>query len=162
MDTSSKVNEVVKTETPVKPVVSTKSDSKTDSKPELSSKIEKPIKQESVASVKNNSEQKQTEIQKKVDNGFEDVETEKPVFKVQIFAAFNLLQPNDTTFKGITNVDRFHEKGLNKYTVGAETDYKKIEKIRLEVLSKFPDAFVIAFRGNKKLLPAETKKLMNK
>ncbi len=162
VDTSAKTNQVAKADVPVKPVATVKNDNKQDAKPETTSKTDKATKQETVVNFKNNTEQKPTEIQKKVETAFEDTETDKPVFKVQIFAAYNLLQPNDTTFKGLTNVERFHEKGLNKYTVGAETDYKKIEKIRQEISSKFPDAFVIAFRGNKKLLPAETKKLMNK
>jgi len=49
---------------------------------------------------------------------------------------------------------------LNKYTVGNETDFAKIEKIRKEVLSKFPKAFIIAFIGDKKITAREALKLI--
>ncbi|MDD4992637.1 MAG: N-acetylmuramoyl-L-alanine amidase [Paludibacter sp.] len=82
-----------------------------------------------------------------------------PVFKVQLLATTKKLIENSSEFKGVEGVDFFEEGGLRKYTVGSETDYQKIEKIRASVLSKFPTAFIIAFVGDKKLSPAEVMKL---
>lgn len=82
-----------------------------------------------------------------------------PVYKVQILASTKALKANAPEFKGLRNLDSFVEGGLNKYTLGAETDYSKIEKIRVEVLTKFPEAFIIAFVGDKKISAREALKL---
>jgi len=74
-----------------------------------------------------------------------------PVYKVQLFASKKPVKPNAPDFKGVKNIDSFVENGYNKYTVGAETDYQKIESIRKQVLAKFPEAFIIAFMGDKKI-----------
>ncbi len=76
-------------------------------------------------------------------------------FKVQLFATKLTLSPNASEFKGVKNVEFFVENGLKKYTLGAENEYPKIEKIRASILSKFPDAFVIVFDGDRKLSPKE-------
>jgi N-acetylmuramoyl-L-alanine amidase len=85
-----------------------------------------------------------------------------PVFKVQLFATTKILKAGAAEFHGVKNVEYFTEGGLNKYTVGAETDYNKIEKIRAEVLSKFPQAFIIAFVDNKKMTAKDALKLVSK
>jgi len=56
-------------------------------------------------------------------------------------------------------MDYFEESGLYKYTVGMETDFSKIQKIRKEIIHKFPNAFVIAFIGDKKISVNEAIKL---
>lgn len=83
---------------------------------------------------------------------------QSPIFKVQLFASKKTVKPNAPDFKGIKNVDYFIEKGLNKYTIGAETDYQKIENIRNKILSKFPNAFIIAFVGDQKISAKEALK----
>ena len=83
-----------------------------------------------------------------------------PVFKVQLFTTLKNIKPKTNEFKGVGNTDYYVENGLNKYTVGNETDFSKIEKIRKEVLSKFPKAFVIAFIGDKKITAREALKLI--
>ena len=83
-----------------------------------------------------------------------------PVFKVQLLASAKQLKPGASDFKGVKNVDSFFEGGFHKYTLGAETDYSKIEKIRDEILSKFSEAFIIAFIGDKKISAKEALKLI--
>jgi N-acetylmuramoyl-L-alanine amidase len=83
-----------------------------------------------------------------------------PVFKVQFLASPKTLKSNSPDFRSLQNVDCFVEGGLNKYTVGSETEYLKIEKIRGEILSKFPEAFIIAFLGDKKISAKEALKLI--
>jgi N-acetylmuramoyl-L-alanine amidase len=83
-----------------------------------------------------------------------------PIFKVQIFASVMTLKDNASDFKGLHDVNYFTENGLNKYTVGSETDYSKIEKIRKEVSTKFPEAFIIAFVGDNKISAKEAQKLI--
>ena len=84
----------------------------------------------------------------------------EPIYKVQLFATKKIMKPNDSDLKGLQNTDYFVEGGLNKYTYGSETDFSKIEKKRTEILSKFPDAFIIAFVDGKKLTPKEVLKLV--
>ena len=74
-----------------------------------------------------------------------------PVFKVQLFASKKIVKSKSAEFKGVSNTESFEENGYNKYTVGVETDYSKIEKIRKEMVRKFPNAFIIAFIGDKKI-----------
>ena len=82
-----------------------------------------------------------------------------PVFKIQLFASKKVLKPNAPDFKGINDINFFVENGLNKYTVGAETDYQRIENLRKKIAVKFPEAFIIAFLGDKKISAKEALKL---
>ena len=74
-----------------------------------------------------------------------------PVFKVQILTGRTKLQPNDRQFKGLADIDCFEEAGIYKYTVGASTDYNAIARQRREILDKFPEAFIIAFKNGQKM-----------
>ena len=116
-------------------------------------------------SVSSNNSIKNTEVvlaTKKKDNVSmsSNNSAETPVFKIQLFATRMNLKPDAPDFKGIGSTEYFVEGGLNKYTYGSETEYSKIEKKRLEIRSKFPDAFIIAFIGERKLSPKEVMKLI--
>lgn len=104
------------------------------------------------------SELKSTEVKKT--KTIEAQNNNVPVFKVQLFASKKAVKRNSTNFKGITNVDCFIENGMNKYTVGSETDFQKIEVIRKQIHSKFPEAFVIGFIGDRKLTAKELSKII--
>ncbi len=82
-----------------------------------------------------------------------------PVFKVQLFASRVELAKNAADFKGVEGIEFFTENRYYKYTLGTETEYEKIEKIRKSILKKFPDAFIIAFQGERKLTAKEVLKL---
>lgn len=75
----------------------------------------------------------------------------KPIFKLQIVASKTKLKSNSFEFKGLKEIDSFSENGLFKYTVGADTDYNKILNLRKELIKKFPQSFIIAFIGDKKV-----------
>lgn len=81
-----------------------------------------------------------------------------PVFKIQIKASPTSLKNNHTDFKGLKNVDYYKEGGMYKYTYGAETEYSKITKLKNDINAKFPDAFIIAFVGEKKITVREALK----
>ncbi len=83
----------------------------------------------------------------------------KAVFKLQIVASKVKLNQNSSEFKGIKDVDFFREDGYYKYTTGAETEYSKILKIRKELSPKFPQSFIIAFVGDKKISVSEALQL---
>ena len=81
------------------------------------------------------------------------------VFKVQLFASRVELAKDAPDFKGVAGIELFTENRYFKYILGAETDYAKIEKVRRSILSKFPDAFIIAFQGDRKLTAKEVSRL---
>ena len=72
------------------------------------------------------------------------------VFKVQILTSDRKLKATDSRLKGLGNVDSYREGGLWKYTVGASTNYNEIYRLRKEVVQKFPQAFIIAFKNGEK------------
>ncbi len=78
--------------------------------------------------------------------------TETPlVFKIQIMACDVKLRPKDPRLKGLTHVSFYQEGGLYKYTVGDSEDYNEIVKMRKTLTAKFPQAFIVAFRGKQKV-----------
>ena len=73
-----------------------------------------------------------------------------PVFKIQICTSAELLKSNDYRLKGLKGVEHYQEGGLYKYTYGASEDYNAIVRLRRDVIGKFKDAFIIAFRNGQK------------
>ena len=80
-----------------------------------------------------------------------DAATAAPVFKVQIVAADRQLKAGSSELKGLTDVSYYRENGMYKYTVGASSNYQEIYQLRKELVGKFPQAFIIAFRGDRKM-----------
>ena len=73
------------------------------------------------------------------------------MFKVQILTASTKLAANSRLLKGETDVDFYQEGGILKYTRGASADYNEIYRLRKQLLDKFPEAFIIAFRNGEKM-----------
>ena len=69
-----------------------------------------------------------------------------PIFKVQIMATERQLSANNRQFKGLQGVESYKEGTMWKYTVGASENYNEIKQLRKDILSKFPQAFIIAFK----------------
>ena len=72
------------------------------------------------------------------------------VYKVQILASDVKLSAGNKKLKG-QEADFYFEKKLYKYTVGSFKTFEEANKIRREVSSRFPDAFVIAFQNGQKV-----------
>jgi N-acetylmuramoyl-L-alanine amidase len=75
----------------------------------------------------------------------------KPVFKIQFLTAGKKLANNDRRLSGLSDVDFYVENGTYKYTCGASTDYNKVRATLKEVTKRYKDAFIIAFREEKKI-----------
>lgn len=73
------------------------------------------------------------------------------VFKLQILISKNKLNENNPKIKGLENISYYKEGNLYKYTVGADTDYEKINQMKIALKKRFPDAFIIAFLNGKKI-----------
>ena len=75
----------------------------------------------------------------------------KPVFKIQIMTSDKKLNANHKSFKGLSPIHHYQEKGLYKYTYYENTDYNQVLRIKRQISSKFKDAFIIAFKEGKKM-----------
>ncbi len=71
----------------------------------------------------------------------------KPIFKVQIMASSRQLPKGSPQLKGVEGAEFYVENGLYKYTVGSSSDYNEIYRMRKTLQEKFPEAFIIAFKG---------------
>lgn len=78
-------------------------------------------------------------------------ESVQPVFKVQIASSTSRIKTTDKQFKGLANVGSYQENGLYKYTYGSSENYNEIYRLRKEVAKKFPQAFIVAFKGTEKV-----------
>ena len=74
-----------------------------------------------------------------------------PVFKVQILSSASKVKATDARFKGLSGVESYQDGGMYKYTVGSSTNYNEIYRLRKEVAQKIPEAFIIAFKGGKRV-----------
>lgn len=79
------------------------------------------------------------------------VAADKPVFKVQILVSSRKLKNGDPHLKGLTDYDFYQEAGYCKYTVGESANYNEIYRLRKQILDKFPEAFIIAFKNGVKM-----------
>ena len=78
-----------------------------------------------------------------------EVSSDSPVFKLQILAGDKKLRTNDRQLKGVKDVECSEEKGLYRYTVGSSTNYNEIYRLREQLLDKFPESFIIAYKNGK-------------
>lgn len=61
------------------------------------------------------------------------------------------LSTTDPQMKGLKDVECYQDGGLWKYTVGASENYNDIKQLRKNILNKFPQAFIIAFKDGAKM-----------
>lgn len=85
----------------------------------------------------------------------QEVAANDVVFKIQLFALERRLQLNHPSFKDLKEVTFYKEGNFFKYTYGNETSFEAIESVRKSIEKKFPDAYIIAFRGDKKITIGE-------
>ena len=81
----------------------------------------------------------------------EEVKDEAPVFKVQILTSNVKLKSGSRQLKGRDDADFYKDGNIYKYTVGASTNYNEIYRLRKQLLSKFPEAFIIAFKHGQRM-----------
>ena len=94
----------------------------------------------------------ETKSQSKSDEPKNNIQkTDAPVFKIQFLLSSTQLKSGDKRLKGLSPVDFYVENGTYKYTYGASTDYNEVRRKLKEVTVKFKDAFIIAFKQNKKM-----------
>ena len=72
------------------------------------------------------------------------------LFKVQVMASASRQHVSKSKLDGL-EAKYYEEGGFYKYTVGETEDYDEIVQIRQRLVGNFPEAFIIAFRGNEKV-----------
>lgn len=70
------------------------------------------------------------------------------IFRVQIKSSIAKIKGNIAGFK---NVKEYNFKGIYKYFVGESDSFKEIIRIQDKVREKVPDAFVVAFKKDKRI-----------
>lgn len=79
------------------------------------------------------------------------IQHEVPLFKVQVLASSTRIATTSPRLKGLKDIGCYEEGGLYKYTVGASTDYNEMSRLRKSIADKFPQSFIIAFKGGQKM-----------
>lgn len=76
---------------------------------------------------------------------------ELPVFKIQILTTHRKLSSTDAALKGLKGCEWYEAGGDMKYTYGSSADYNEIRRLRKEIIDRFPDAFIIAFKNGQRM-----------
>lgn len=109
-------------------------------------------KNTSLTTEKKNSSQEDKKVEQSTAKGVAQTsDGSKPVFMIQFLTAGRKLANNDRRLSGLPEVDFFVENGTYKYTCGASTDYNKVKATLKDVTKRYKDAFIIAFREEKKI-----------
>ncbi|KAA6342060.1 N-acetylmuramoyl-L-alanine amidase AmiA [termite gut metagenome] len=77
--------------------------------------------------------------------------SDKIIFKVQFLTSPQLLPKNHTKMKGLKAVEYYKDNGMYKYTYGASPDYNNVLNVKKQISVHFKDAFIVAFRNNKRI-----------
>jgi len=85
------------------------------------------------------------------------------ILKVQFLVSPKELPLDSKNFKGLNQVSFYRDKGLYKYVSGNENELSKAVDL-CKVIKKqgFPDAFVVAFKGDERISMSEAKQLLKK
>ena len=74
------------------------------------------------------------------------------VFKVQIAASSNKLEPKPFNFNGLSQISREQEGKYYKYFYGYTSDYNKVKKLQIEAQKKgYPESFIVAYKEGKRI-----------
>ena len=74
------------------------------------------------------------------------------VFKVQLAASKNKLEPKSYNFNGLDNISREQFGDLYKYYYGYTSNYALINKLKQEAIDKgFKSSYVVAFKNGKQI-----------
>lgn len=84
------------------------------------------------------------------------------LFSVQIFSLRAKLQPSDARFKGLQDLLVVERDGLYKYLCGTTKDYAGARKLLEKVRETFPDAFLVAYKGNVQIAMSDAIELLPK
>ena len=74
------------------------------------------------------------------------------VFRVQLAASSNKLEPKPFNFNGLSDVSREKEGKLFKYFYGYTSDYNKVKQLQIEAQKRgYPSSFIVAYKDGKRI-----------
>lgn len=143
-------------------------------KPEEAKKAEEPKKADSSkkdegtkkAGGKKVEESKKVEEPKKADDSKKagepqkSEEAKKPYFAIQLMNLATALKENDYRLKGYKGVKQIPANGRFKIIYGHSESYKDIKNELVQVRETFPEAFIVAFMGEKQITTAEALQIL--
>jgi len=95
-------------------------------------------------------------------SGNASVKSDEIRFRVQFMALPDKVSSNDKRLKNIPELNCYFENNLWKYTAGNAENLQSAKEILNEIKAKYPDAFIIAFKGDEKIPVSEAVKLLKK
>lgn len=107
-----------------------------------------------------NEETVESKVEAKSDSGNEDVKVSQPetaiddnteVYKIQFLTSTKKLKDGAPELKGLSPVNYYYEKGIYKYTFGTLTDKKEALSLQNKIRKKFKGAFIVVFKGEKRI-----------
>ena len=143
-------------------------------KPEEAKKAEEPKKADSskkdegtkkadgkkVEESKKVEEPKKADDSKKVGEPQKPEEAKKPYFAIQLMNLATALKENDYRLKGYKGVKQIPANGRFKIIYGHSESYKDIKNELVQVRETFPEAFIVAFMGEKQITTAEALQIL--
>ncbi|MBQ9191582.1 MAG: N-acetylmuramoyl-L-alanine amidase [Bacteroidaceae bacterium] len=143
-------------------------------KPEEAKKAEEPKKADNSkkdegtkkADAKKVEESKKVEEPKKADDSKKagepqkTEEAKKPYFAIQLMNLATALKENDYRLKGYKGVKQIPANGRFKIIYGHSESYKDIKNELVQVRETFPEAFIVAFMGEKQITTAEALQIL--
>jgi N-acetylmuramoyl-L-alanine amidase len=81
-------------------------------------------------------------------------------FRIQFFISKDNLNTSDKKFSSVPEVKKYHENNTWKYTSGDFKTQDAAQNKLKEVKKYFPDAFIIAFRNDKRISIQEAQELL--
>ncbi len=94
--------------------------------------------------------EKKKEDKAKAKQNTKQSSADEVVFRVQVLTASKPINTKEK-LAGFANVYSYKQNNMYKYTIGKYTKLKDAKNKQKEIKEKFPDAFIVAFRNNKKI-----------
>lgn len=73
------------------------------------------------------------------------------VFRVQIATNVTPLSPSQLPLRAFSDTWMYKDKGIFKYTTGNSSSFDEIRKVLYNAKKSVPDAFIVAFEGDKRI-----------
>ena len=105
-------------------------------------------------------ESKKADAPKKADEPKKAEESKKPYFAIQLMNPSTELKPGDYRLKGYKGVRQIPANGRFKIIYGHSESYKDIKNELVQVRETFPEAFIVAFMGEKQITTAEALQIL--
>lgn len=86
-------------------------------------------------------------------------ESAKPVYSIQIMTSPTILKIGDYRLKGETEIRYVQTTDRYKLLVGNATTYQDAKNLLAQVRDKFPDAFIVAYVGDRQVTTGEAMKM---